>query len=281
MKTCICIVVYNKKAHESVTINHLIDSYILNDTDYLAVVINNGPLSIAGETFLDSNKITLLECLDNKPLSHIYNNLFVSFPAFDRYVILDDDTPIGIEFFNDIDKNYYDGIDLQIPIILDSDGERRYYPLINKKVFQGQPPILINPDVSILSIGSGLVIYNSLLRKFKSVEEKLFDMRYALYGVDFSLFRRVEKLKASGVLVNIQISSTIKHSLSRVDGDYSEWRQRERVYDYALSVRFYSKSKIHFVCGLLKFSAKELVKLRFKNIFLLLKTLLDGKHPRC
>lgn len=283
MKTCICIVLYNKFIEDSVTFRKLKGIGIIDNDDFQVVVVNNGPKSVSQDANLKEYNVVLEEYLNNKPLSHVYNDLFKKHPQFERYLILDDDTSIQMDFFSDIEKYYYDGVDLQIPVIMDGKGCQRFYPLINKNVVSEKLtlPITLDNSDSLLSVGSGMIIYRSLIKKFESMQMELFDRRYALYGVDFSLFRRIKLLGKNNVQVTIQIPTTLRHSLSRVDSDFSAWRHLERVYDYALSARFYSKSFMHMIIGMAIFLGKELAHCRFKHSYLLVLTFLRGKHPRC
>ncbi|SWM22394.1 hypothetical protein [Klebsiella pneumoniae] len=281
MKTCVCIILYNKLPSESVTLNCLLDIQYIDDSKVDIFIFNNGPYSVANDKVLNNDILHLVEHLNNRPLSHIYNDFLLKNAEYDRYIILDDDTPIDDEFFHGINKYYVSKIDLQVPVIFDSKGEQRYYPLMNKKIYQGSTSEVIYNNQDFLTIGSGLVVYKSLLVKFNVIGENLFDNRFAFYGVDFSLFRRIKWLEKKNIQVNIQIPASLKHSLSRVENNFSSWRHLERIHDYALSARYYSGNKLKTFCGVILFLSKECVHLRLKNILVFFKTFINGKHPRC
>lgn len=62
-------------------------------------------------------------------------------------------------------------------------------------MYNADIPYTFNVNDKIISIGSGLVIYKSLVECFRKDNLKLFDERYALYGVDYSFFRRIQRIK--------------------------------------------------------------------------------------
>ncbi|MEX9823103.1 glycosyltransferase family 2 protein [Raoultella planticola] len=282
MKTIITVILYNKEMDDSETLRQLIHS-LCDDCNLL--IINNGPKHIKVKDKIYNrlvnsfNDVEVKEYIDNRPLSWIYNDVLKHSVA-DRYIFLDDDSHLDPLFFDKINGCYNKSIDLQLPLIFETTDKKLYYPLVEKQVFNGQDGDIINARLNILSIGSGLVIYKSIIEKFSSNNLELFDEKFALYGVDFSFFRRMQSV-AKNNAINVQIVSFIEHSLSRTSTDYNEWRHRERLYDSALSIRFYSKNAFFSILRLLKLISKEIMSYRINNVFLIIKTFWVGKHPRC
>lgn len=284
MKTIVTTILYNKTIDASLTLRNLLANEF---SDYELVIVNNGPKSITvGEDVYPKLKnkgicISILEFIKNKPLSHIYNDVINSNPNADRFIFLDDDSELDLKFFYKLNEKLNNNVHLQIPKIIERDNGDVYYPVINSKVFLGDGMENVSNDDYIYSIGSGLVIYRSLVDLFNQNKLDLFDSRFALYGVDVSLFRRISLLKKKNIIFNIQIVSFINHSLSRAESEISDWRYKERLYDKALSIRFYSDSLVKSIYRFSRALCRELLHMKFKNVILILRTFMSGKHPRC
>lgn len=285
MKTIVAVIIFGKMPTDSLTLNKI---YNIEKLNFKLLIVNNGPSIIKmDEPLLQQyvNKgieINIENYIDNKPLSIIYNEVISNNETFDRFIFFDDDSDLDNNFFSDLDITFQNDTDLQLPVILDKG--IIYYPVIDGAPIREQDINLKNKlqySNSLFSIGSGLVIYSSLVEKFKSRNMQLFDERFALYGVDYSLFRRLSILRDLNIDVNIVICSKINHSLSRVDAAFSPWRHRERLYDIVLTEKFYSKSSFLSFLSLLKLSLVELLKGRVNNVLLIVHTFLLGHHPRC
>lgn len=281
MNNIIAVVLYNKEFSSSLTLNNLLH-ITLNNTHL--VIINNGPNEIEFDSLYYELKskftsVTYLEYLENRSLAVIYNTIINNYNEYDRFILFDDDTNISDLFFQDMQNYYNVDVMLQIPRIIDSERKLIHYPLCNDKVYNADIPYTFNVNDKIISIGSGLVIYKSLVECFRKDNLKLFDERYALYGVDYSFFRRIQRIKKQ-YDIRVQIFSTLEHSLSKTNTSFSEWRHREHLYDYAISCRFYSKSGIHMVLGMTRCFLREIISCRFNNLKLLTLTFIKGHHPR-
>lgn len=268
---------------DSSTLNSL-SSLELSGGDYTLVVINNGPKEIIHESgnLFSSFKNVFFECfLENLPLSKLYNYLIKKYNDFDRFIFFDDDTSVPHDFFSSLDELYEFGIDMQLPKIISSYDQVAYYPLVNGEV---DSSIFRNylPGDEVYSIGSGMVIYKSLLDKLSTCNELPFDERFALYGVDMSIFRIMRKVYFDNDLsFQLQLASEINHSLSRVSDVDNTFRKRERIYDSVLSSLNYPQSLFKTFKIMIKslwycFSNVDVIC--FSN---LVKIFFSKKHPRC
>lgn len=281
MKTIILVLLYDKAIDESETLISLKDNEY---TNYDLVIYNNGPNLLGDDPLFNDlkvklNSINLYQDISNKPLSIVYNDFFSNNKAYDRFIIFDDDTIIPGGFFSDIDSSLkHSDIDLQLPLIKSKTTDEIFYPAANSKVIFSERSFGNNEY--ILSIGSGLIIYSKLISLFNQYNLTLFDERFALYGVDFSLFRRIQRLKDRGEIINIQCKSFLWHSLSRTDSNDSLWRQNERLIDTVLSILFYTPlyKIIYSISKLLFINA---LKLNTNNIKTIINVLMIRKHPRC
>lgn len=293
LDTVVFIILYGKGYSQSstlISVLDIIDSDASTLDNYTFVIINNGPLQLDSKGFY---KIINREYIEkymsvfyfeefvfNMPLSKLYNKMFDKYSHFSRYIILDDDTPINKEYFLNIDNTRHN-VDIKIPTIMSNYDYEIYYPLLNDKVDSKIDPHIYSDEDKVSTIGSGMVIYKSLLDKFKLKNLKVFDERFALYGVDVSIFKRISLLKNDGLTFTIMKSSILKHDLSRVSEDYSYFRHRERLIDSTLSTLLYPESFYSTFKYLSKNACKLLSERNFRLFFLLLKLIFKRKHPRC
>lgn len=275
----ILVIIYNKTLQESTTLTTLSDHHFSNTK---LVIQNNGPYEIGYDCELSvrlnkcfNSQVELINCLDNMPLSIIYNDFFLKYKDSERYILLDDDTEIS-ELFVKAIKNSH--VDLEVPKIISSGDGKVYYPICENMVVTTDRDL--DPE-SALSIGSGLIINRTLIEKFKRHDLKLFDEHYALYGVDYSLFRRIYKILDKGERVKIRSSSFLVHSLSRLDDSLREnsFRNIERALDVAVSARRYPTLHLHYL--LVRKFISESIKMNWGNAYNIVKAYLLGSHPRC
>ncbi|WP_343316397.1 glycosyl transferase [Acinetobacter soli] len=275
MKTIAMVVIlYGKRFEESKTLQSLMRfSYQLDQL----LIVNNGPESLDSH---DSFFITLSKKhkhvkfenqIQNKPLSWIYND-FINSIDTDYYVLFDDDTEINIDYESYLFQ--MDNTDLELPKIISITDKKQYYPKLNEQIiFENS---IIESDSELFSIGSGLIISNKIKNSFKKYNLELFDSRFALYGVDFSFFRRLNKLGRESFLISSQ--TFLNHSLSGAEGMVAKWRVKERLYDEILTIKYY---RAFSFLRLLKAIFKYSLELNIYYILEILNIYFRGKHPRC
>lgn len=274
MKCIYLILLYNKETLDSQTVQSLL--YPRNDTKSASLIIwNNGPSEITldiDEATKDKwQHIELIQTLDNKPLSYIYNEVIERYHA-DRYVFLDDDSQLTAEYLAAVASNQ---AGVAVPTIY-SHGEHRS-PTVSGKFNPG--PYQITDKV--IAIGSGIGVRHDIAQQLKAHYGDVFDSRFAFYGVDTTFFLR---LHALGLSNQVEIIAGFEHSLSRLENEsqtMSQFRQVERAYDLGLTLRHYMPwPKALFV--LLKQVVKlALGKLTCLQLKLYLKAYKDGCHPKC
>lgn len=275
-KISLLVVIFNKKITDSETISSLLK------TDIEAIdlhIHNNGPTEIVIENeinFLFVKKkisVTLTNCLENKPLSILYNNFIEKNITADKIIILDDDSTITDSFILETNKDTYD---LSLPKIFSRSDNNQYYPLRNNQLITEYGDLKFIDNT--WSIGSGIIITKRILSVFNENNMKLFDENYALYGVDISFFRRLWILEHKGYIFQVSINSEINHSLSRTEIIQTLFRRKERLLDLAITARRYGTAKILFSF------IKQISKSFFNNgiyvTFSVLKYFVIGTHPR-
>lgn len=274
MKICFLVVVYNKDLCESSTINSLLK---ISNKNYDCLIVNNGPnkIDLKLNKNSDNAKFNFVEYLDNKPLSIIYNDFFLRYFDFDRYVILDDDSILTNVFIDRVFEDNEIYYDLELPKIFDQN-DKLYYPLKNWATISKSEFILnYNEDV-IFSIGSGLVVSKKLVNKFKEKKINLFNESFAFYGVDFSFFWELESNDFGELIVTSK--SKIIHNMS-LHGEISDFKRSELYLNFALQIRHYPS-----IVNLKNFLYSLFLTLKLKKIrlfFDMLKAYIYARHPRC
>lgn len=279
MNALIIVVIYNKQMQRSQTLNSLLH---MLEVDAHLLIFNNGPktLNLDDVLYTDlkdkfNNNVFIQEDLANRPLSVLYNYAIDEYTGYSYYCLFDDDTNIPADYFIEIEKaRTQQSIDLMLPVIRSANDNAVHYPLINNKPADIKG--VLSPVDIVFSIGSGLTIFDSLIKCFKKNNLKLFDERYAFYGVDFSLFRRIRRIQKEGASIHIAVVSSLSHSLAKKQEVKEKWRKCEITIDQALTTKFYGKTPF----DILFVVAKKILKLDFHNAILALKTYSAGCHPR-
>ncbi|WP_370429473.1 glycosyltransferase family 2 protein [Klebsiella aerogenes] len=272
------VVVYNKTIEQSETIKTLMKfSY---DNAQLTIY-NNGPRNIIisdAENQQFNNvfeKINIVNDLNNRPLSLVYNQFIEENEGAKSIILLDDDTEITSSF---VDIIHSSKADLELPKIVSRETGRTYYPMSSGEVPETYGDL--DPyNYFCVSIASGLIISRSLIREFYKNNLQLFDERYAFYGVDSSFFKRLKKLLNAGVCFDIKTSCYIRHSLSLTEEKFNDFRFKERLWDAAISTRRYPSIWQSYMFTKTFFLLFKYYKIDY---FIILFTgFFRGKHPRC
>jgi len=274
MKTVILILLYNKSISESETLLKLYKSSV--DTSSVSLIVwNNGPSSISLELeYINKDRwgsVELIQTLDNKPLSYIYNQVIELYPA-ERYVFLDDDSQLTETYLMAMASS---NAGVAVPAIL-SHGEYRS-PTVSGKFNPG--PYQVTDKV--IAIGSGIGMRQDIAQKIKNHYGDVFDSRFALYGVDTTFFLRLHQL---GLSDQVEMIDGFEHSLSRLESEsqvMSRFRQVERAYDLGLTMRHYTPWK-QAIFVIFKQAVKlTLGKLTWLQFVALCKAFKTGRHPKC
>ncbi|WP_426358467.1 hypothetical protein ACPUVO_18905 [Pseudocolwellia sp. HL-MZ19] len=276
----ILVLLYNCEIWNSKTLNAL---KISNTSFYNCklVIWNNGPhyFSKIGIKEFESLgfDVEIIQTMENKALSHIYNK-FINDNTAQRFIILDDDSSIDDTYLNEtltINENQ-----IGVPRIYSNSEQTG--PLLNGKIYNTKLPLL-NSD-KFVAIGSGVVIGKLITDELKKKYKEVFDSRYYLYGVDTTFFLRVTYCQLN---TSIELMKGFKHSLSRLEDESVEtkhFRKLERTYDLGMTLKNYYPiyKTIYFVIKYTKIYlghrlTKQDTKLYYKYF---IKALWTGKHYR-
>lgn len=272
MKIIYVVLLYNKTVDFSTTLK-LFKCMVIDNAKL--IIWNNGPSSISLELeYLNENRwgsVELIQTLDNKPLSYIYNQVIERYPA-ERYVFLDDDSQLTETYLMAMASS---NAGVAVPAIL-SHGEYRS-PTVSGKFTPG--PYQVTDKV--IAIGSGIGVRHDIAQKIKNHYGDVFDSRFALYGVDTTFFLRLYQL---GLSDQVEMIDGFEHNLSRLESEsqaMSRFRQVERAYDLGLTIRHYTPWK-QAIFVIFKQAVKlTLGKLTWLQFVALCKAFKTGRHPKC
>ncbi|GAA0482099.1 hypothetical protein [Tatumella punctata] len=275
-KILLLIVIFDKELHQSSTIRSIEKLGVIDKKfNFEIIAYNNGPREIeCTYPFQDSIKFSVVNYLKNKPLSFLYNEILSENTDKDYFIILDDDTELNKSFFINIDLR----ADVMAPIIESSN--KVHYPLINGTIAK-EIGYLPKKNKEILSIGSGLIISNRIVKLMTYNGGKVFDERFSLYGVDISFFKKLNILIESRDDIAVLLHCRISHSLSRTTERKTKWRSRERLIDYILSLNIYQESGLTKIYLITKMVIKKAIQLDFYSIYLIIYLLIKKSHPKC
>ncbi|WP_372930522.1 hypothetical protein [Shewanella putrefaciens] len=274
------VLLYRKEVNASETLNS-IKLLSLKNNNYLLVIWNNGPKPLIAHDIKEFEQlgfdVVIKETVENESLSKVYNHFIDNFYS-NKYIILDDDSCLNQEYFNevfDLKKN-----EIGVPLIF-SNGKLTG-PKLNRKLCQKGH--LITEKDKFIGIGSGLVIGQDIVEKLKRDHRQVFDERFYFYGVDTTFFFRV---KQSLLSERMKVISGFEHSLSKLKKEsepVTDFRLKEMSYDIGLRLRYYKPVFSGFIL-LIKESISSLVKLLCKKkpkveVKHLLNAYLSGKHYR-
>jgi hypothetical protein len=286
MKITAIIILYNENIKNSKTFESLLNSD-RSDITLNVIIWNNGPKALnlqecrQYKSICDSKNINLsiYENLYNIALSKIYN-FFINQVSFDFFTILDQDSILNNDFFQNIKIN--NDFDVIVPQVYSagwvSKENSLCFPIYheNRKLFDKK----VFAMGEIESISSGLTLSNQLIKYISKSKQEFFNERYALYAIDTSFFLDLIELKQTefkGICVG-----KISHSLDFNLQDrkkISPMRRLEMEYSKVLNKIFYDKkSRLNvFLYLLRKFTRREYSRSEFLK---LAKCLFRKKHPR-
>jgi len=244
------VVLYESEIKESVTINSLLKSKVFFENCELCIW-NNGPHLLLSNDVVELEakgfSVSIFQTIENISLSVIYNKFIEQMKAC-AYVFLDDDSYLNDNYLNDILSYFSDG-KILIPIITNKGVQ--YSPFIrNKKIKIG--------------ITSGILIPQPVVSRMMDYYDAFFDEKFKFYGVDTSLFYRIDQLK----LPSFNIKG-FEHELSVLDEtetlDKKKWRAKEYTISETLMLKYYYNEC--YLLKILRLLARFI--LAIKNLMLL------------
>ncbi|MFI3247208.1 MAG: hypothetical protein R3Y10_12160 [Ferrimonas sp.] len=233
-KSAFLVILYDKELHESSTLSSLEKSSIKLEKCTLTIW-NNGPnkLKIRDVSSFEKKgiNVNIIETIDNISLSKIYN-LFIKSIGADSYIFLDDDSQLTDLYIRDAISNKKD--EVSIPIIADEQGNT-IKPRINRRVITIPQKIL--SSAAMESAGSGLILGKEVIKSIEDLYDDIFDERFLFYGVDSTLFLRLNKINT----INVNVINGFSHSFSLREENISQFKKMEFSSALGLKLRHYKK----------------------------------------
>ncbi len=280
MKYVVLVVIYNQGLDEGATLRSLERTLPEALREHSSLVVwNNGP-SLFQVSDIDAFRntsrwkfIQIENRTDNLPLSMVYNRI-VRMDG-ERFVFFDHDTEVTESYWQALEC--HPSLDVLAPRIWGQ--QVCHYPKQNKQVVSTEQPL--DPR-GLVTITSGMALSRRLLTALAAQEGKAFDERFALYGVDVSLFVRIQRL-AQKQPVTAGCYGDLHHSLSELEQESEQvslFRDLEKFY-VAILLRLHYKGVSR--PKVLRYMVRQLLGKRYHLIRYtpsLMRCLVNGKHPR-
>lgn len=239
-RTMLVVVLYDKIYKDSLTLNSL-KSRGFSDVDLMIVNHGHNPVEF-DKTFIHTlgffvKNIVLKEFLDGRSLSDICNWIINDYSEYERFVFFDDDSMVAKRFIKNLNFYYKNDVDLQIPHIRGKSDRKIHYPVIDDSVFKSDDGVKIHHRKALRSLGTGLVIYRSLINKIKATEMDVFDSRFTLRENDCCFFTYFDSVKLKKTEITIQVVNTVVHSLFRANLPTNKLRAIERIREGLSSIK--------------------------------------------
>ncbi|MBT1803248.1 hypothetical protein ABN277_22605 [Enterobacter hormaechei] len=269
-RLAILVLLYNKKPSESISfisLDKALRKLSTSSNNIKICLWNNGPNELISDIDFESphyNK-TVIETIHNESLSYIYNRFLEKYDS-EKYLILDHDSLVGIEYLSQCLNETFD---CMIPTIMTEHGVQ------SPKIYRLRSFI---GNETLLGIGSGICLSRQACNLIKDNFSTVFDERFYLYGVDSTFFLRLNKIDLAK---KIKISENkVLHSLSKFEKEdvaIKKFRAKERSYDQALTLRYYF-SLFTFITTFKKILGCVFLNKSDINFFVFVSALISGRH---
>ncbi|MEH6453170.1 MAG: hypothetical protein V7782_09045 [Psychromonas sp.] len=274
------VLLYKNEISTSTTLNTLLKSEIKYDNCKL-VIWNNGPRNLNCKNTMPFKDIGLdvdiQETKNNESLAKIYNNV-IKLVKSNKFVILDDDSTLN--------KNYLQAAlnaterELCIPIITYKGNIEG--PKCNG-IIVDHTKVFFDANEQLMAIGSGMVIGSKVVKDITNIYGATFDERFYLYGVDTTFCYRVNQFGTT----DLRVIQGFEHSLSRLEDEtelVNAFRLKERTYDHALSLRYYTpwwKSSYCVIRIVVTHLKRKIIKKKTSILLMdFIRAFIRGRHYR-
>lgn len=276
------VILYNSQISGSETLQSLLNCKLDENINLTVNIWNNGPSKLSEsdvkayfECAQGRNiRLNIYEDCRNPALSKIYN-FFIEKKDYDFIVLLDQDSQLEADFYNNI--VYHKDYDLVCPaVFIKTDEQYQECPIFQKNYTKCTSSFLVG---EIVTISSGLALSKNLIKQVESKFDTVFNENYAFYEIDIEFFKaRLNNIgPAKGICVG-----RIQHDLNgKTDiKEMSPSIKLEVGYGRILDKLYIAKKSLSSV---FIYTIKQIVKYQYgaKAAMSLLKCLFSKKHPRC
>lgn len=220
------VVLYKISPTESPTIQSIINFFSTAGMKYSEeselIIWDNSPASYEAEVEVFRRRapmnVSYTHTPENTSLSRIYNLISTKIENNEYLTLLDQDSFLTIDYFNELRKAQLEGYSLILPMvkcggILVSPGTRFF---CKGKLLKNVKPGVI-ASKNLLAINSGM---SAKARVFKKIH---YDERLLFYGTDTYFMKHYEKHFSHAYVIN----ASINHSLAENDSETSVERKNQ------------------------------------------------------
>lgn len=249
------IVIYNKACKDSNSVKDF-QKYNPNTT---LIIYDNSTKDFHNKEYCENNGFIYFTKNRNVGISKAYNYVIdnMHFKVDDYLIILDDDTHITREYFNEVKaavKNCkYDVI---LPIVRANNkiiSPYNFYMNCRSKMIKNRHDLIKS---KISGINSGMVINTQLFNKIKYNENLFLDY------VDYDFMRRVHKINGVIHVLNSQIDQEFQYfSYDRKNINGAIFRFKIDLHDYKVLCKETGEVWFFYIHAI-KFTLKQLIRYR-------------------
>lgn len=236
MKFKCIVVLYNVNYKDSVSYMDLVQTDVYKENRLEIICVDNSVCNFGNEELKLNYNHHYISMNGNKGLSKAYNSsinyLKKNNEENSLVVLLDDDTHIGNDYFEKMEKASEDGCDIYLPIVQDQLGilspsiMRKYRCRRCKRLEQ------VN-EHNICGINSGMAIRESVFKKYQYDEQIFLDY------VDHSFMRDMRRGKKKICVVD----TVLYQDFSSITDSYEQTMTRFQIFKNDINV-FYSGSLV-------------------------------------
>lgn len=222
MKFKCILVLYNINYSQSVTFNDLIQTEYFHNKRIDIIAVDNSTTDYQNNVIDNMENINYISMNGNVGLSKAYNQALnhITDKEGNLIVLLDDDTHITNQYFQEIEKAYIQqNADIYLPIIYDQLGCLLSPSIIrNYRCIRAKTLDEIN-DRNICGINTGMAIKGEIFTSYRYNENLFLDY------VDHNFIRDMKEQKRKIVYVN----TTLEQNFSLLADDYTSSLRRFKI----------------------------------------------------
>ncbi len=216
------LVLYNINYHQSKTFNDLVNTEYFHHNRIDIIVVDNSTADYQNSTVENMENIHYISMDGNVGLSKAYNQAlnYITNKEGHLIVLLDDDTHITNQYFQDIEKAYINQkADIYLPIIYDQEGSLLSPSMMmTYRCLRAKTLDEIN-DTNICGINTGMAIKGEIFNSYRYNENLFLDF------VDHNFIRDMKEQNRKIVYVNTKL----EQNFSLLEDDYKSSLKRFRI----------------------------------------------------
>lgn len=216
------LVLYNINYHQSETFNDLVNTEYFHNNRIDIIVVDNSTADYQNSTVENNESIHYISMDGNVGLSKAYNRAlnYITDKEGHLIVLLDDDTHITNQYFQEIEKAYINqNADIYLPVIYDQEGSLLSPSIMKKYRCLRAENLDEISDKNICGINTGMAIKGDIFSHYRYNENLFLDF------VDHNFIRDMKEQKRKIVYVNTKL----EQNFSLLEDDYESSLKRFKI----------------------------------------------------